>query len=114
MDSLVDRPRVRRTKAGPPVSAPPVPPLTAAIRQENPLDRVTHASIAKLSGGFSPLAIAEAATDWALHLGVSPGRQSALALGALAEQASLAESALAPLRGGAGPAPTRQRPADRR
>ena len=110
MDSLVDRPRAPRSKVGPPVSAPPVPPLTASIKEENPLDRVAHANIAKLCGGFSPLAIAEAAADWALHLGVSPGRQSALALSAVAGQASLVDSALAPLRGGASHAPMRQRP----
>ena len=114
MDSLVDRPRAPRSKVGPAVSAPPVPPLTASIKEENPLDRVAHANIAKLCGGFSPLAIAEAAADWALHLGVSPGRQSALALSAVAEQVSLLDSALAPLRGGASHAPMRQRPTDRR
>ena len=114
MDSLVDRPRAPRSKVGPAVSAPPVPPLTASIKEENPLDRVAHANIAKLCGGFSPLAIAEAAADWALHLGVSPGRQSALALSAVAGQVSLLNSALAPLREGASHAPMRQRPTDRR
>ena len=114
MDSLVDRPRAPRSKVGPAVSAPPIPPLTASIKEENPLDRVAHANIAKLCGGFSPLAIAEAAADWALHLGVSPGRQSALALSAVAEQVSLVDSALAPLRGGASHAPMHERPADRR
>ena len=107
MDSLVDRPRAPRSKVGPAVSAPPIPPLTASIKEENPLDRVAHANIAKLCGGFSPLAIAVAAADWALHLGVSPGRQSALALSAIAEQVSLVDSALAPLRGGASHAPMR-------
>jgi Poly-beta-hydroxybutyrate polymerase N terminal len=96
MDSPVDRPRASPSaaKVDPPVSSPPVPPLTASIEEENRLDRVAHANIAKLCGGFSPMAIAEAAVDWAPHLGVSPGRQSALALSVLAEQVSLAESAL--------------------
>ncbi len=114
MDSLIDRPPAPPSKVGRPVSAPPVPPLTASIKEENPLDRIAHANIAKLCGGFSPLAIAEAAADWALHLGVSPGRQSALALSAVAGQITLLDSALAPLRGGASHAPTHERPADRR
>ncbi len=116
MDSLVDRPGAGPSAAKgvvAPVSPPPIPPLPASMKPENPLDRVAHAAIAKLSGGFSPMAIAEAAFDWALHLAVSPGRQSALALSAFAKQASLAKTALHPLRA-AGPAAELGRPDDRR
>jgi polyhydroxyalkanoate synthase subunit PhaC len=118
MDSPVDRLGVPPSAAKgvvPPVSPPPIPPLPAAIGAENPLDRISHANIARLAGGFSPMAIAEAAFDWALHLAVSPGRQSALALSALAKQASLAQTAFKPLRaGGDGAAEERRRPDDRR
>jgi polyhydroxyalkanoate synthase subunit PhaC len=118
MDSPVDRLGVPPSAAKgvvPPVSPPPIPPLPAAIGAENPLDRISHANIARLAGGFSPMAIAEAAFDWALHLAVSPGRQSALALSALAKQASLAQTAFRPLRaGGDGAAEERRRPDDRR
>lgn len=118
MDSPVDRPRASPSAARaavPPTFAPPVPPLPASIEGENPLDRVAHANIAKLSGGFSPMAIAEAAFDWALHLAVSPGRQCALALSALAKQASLTETALQPFRAsGDRNAAARARPEDRR
>ncbi len=73
MDSLVDRPRAPRSKVGPPVSAPPIPPLTASIKEENPLDRVAHANIAKLCGGFSPLAIAEGPPIGRCTSGSRPG-----------------------------------------
>jgi len=118
MDSPVDRSGLSSSAAKrvvPLVSPPPIPPLPSPIEQENVLDRAAHATIAKLSGGFSPMAIADAAFDWALHLAVSPGRQSALALSALVKQASLAEIALQPLRaGGDRDDPGRQRPGDRR
>ncbi len=118
MDNPVDRrrsPASGAKAAVPPVSPPPIPPLPASIEAENQLDRVTHANIARIFGGFSPMAIAEAAFDWALHLAVSPGRQSALALSALAKQAAFADAALRPLRaGGEGQAPARGRPEDRR
>jgi polyhydroxyalkanoate synthase subunit PhaC len=118
MDYPVDRPHVPPPAAKPvvrAVSPPAVPPAPHAIEAENPLDRMTHANIAKLCGGFSPMAIAEAAFDWALHLGVSPGRQSALALSALAKQALLAEAAFEPLRASCdGRASTGGRSDDRR
>jgi polyhydroxyalkanoate synthase subunit PhaC len=117
MDSPVDRPGARPSAAKgvvPPVSPPPISPLPAATGAENPLDRVSHANIARLAGGFSPMAIAEAAFDWALHLAVSPGRQSALALSALAKQASLAQTAFKPLRASGDGAAEERRPDDRR
>ena len=42
------------------------------------LDRLTHAAIAPLTGGLSPVSLALAMADW-WHLGVSPGRQLELA-----------------------------------
>lgn len=43
------------------------------------LDRSARASIARLSGGVSAHAFIEAWTDWAFHMGHSPGRQLELA-----------------------------------
>jgi polyhydroxyalkanoate synthase subunit PhaC len=117
MDSPTDRARVPPSAAKevlPPISPPVAPPPPHAIGAENPLDRAVHANIAKLCGGFSPLAIAEAAFDWALHLWVSPGRQTDLALSALAKQALLAESTFEPLRAGCDGRASHGRSDDRR
>ena len=43
------------------------------------IDRAVHASIAHLTGGVSPAALALAFADWQLHLAASPGKQLALA-----------------------------------
>ena len=91
MDKAVSRARVslQATKGPPaPVPARTLPPPVVPVEQENRLDRIVHASIAELAGGFSPMALVLAASDWALHLAASPGRQAALALSALARQAS--------------------------
>lgn len=66
-------------------------PLTA-------LDERIHAGLADFSMGLSPIALALAQADWALHLATSPGRQTmlahkALALGWQAWWAGLAASA---------------------
>lgn len=39
------------------------------------LDRIAHASIAKATSGMSPSVLAEAWTDWAVHLASSPGKR---------------------------------------
>jgi len=91
MDKPVGRARVSlQATKGPPAPVPvrTLPPPLVPVEQENPLDRVVHASIAEFAGGFSPMALALAGSDWALHLAASPGRQAALALSALARQAS--------------------------
>jgi polyhydroxyalkanoate synthase subunit PhaC len=41
-------------------------------------DQRFHASIARLTGGLSPLALSQAYTDWAEHLLMSPDKQAAL------------------------------------
>jgi polyhydroxyalkanoate synthase subunit PhaC len=43
------------------------------------LDRALHASLARLTGGLSPAALAGAYWDWAVHLATSPGKQFQLA-----------------------------------
>src|SRR5271165_6072706 len=42
------------------------------------LDNIVHSSLARLTAGLSPAAIAEAYSDWAIHLAFSPGKQAAL------------------------------------
>ena len=57
-------------------------PTTPTQDEETPtqrLDRLTHAAVAPLTGGLSPVSMALAMADWAWHLGVSPGRQMELA-----------------------------------
>ena len=41
-------------------------------------DRLVHATIARMTGGLSPAALAIAYWDWAAHLGLSPGKQMQL------------------------------------
>lgn len=48
-------------------------------------DRLVHATIARMTGGLSPAALAIAYWEWAVHLGLSPGRQMQL-LGKAARQ----------------------------
>jgi polyhydroxyalkanoate synthase subunit PhaC len=62
-----------------------------ALALETPTDRVLHAALARLSGGFSPMGIAEAWFDWAVHLGASPGRMAEIAQAGLTEAAHVAE-----------------------
>ena len=100
MDTPVIRARVPTHEASTTVPPPAVASPPSMVENENRLDRVAHANIAKLSGGFSPMAVAEAAFDWGLHLAASPGRQAALALSALSKQASLMETAWPSPRGG--------------
>ncbi len=43
------------------------------------VDRSFHASLARMTGGVSPAALALAFADWQLHLLASPGKQASLA-----------------------------------
>ncbi|MBI5314325.1 MAG: alpha/beta fold hydrolase [Methylocystis sp.] len=45
----------------------------------NVIDRSLHASVAHLTGGLSPAAMAGAYWDWAAHLATAPGKQMQLA-----------------------------------
>ena len=42
-------------------------------------DRTLHAAIARMTGGLSPAALAQAYWDWATHLAASPGKRMQLA-----------------------------------
>ncbi|WP_193187526.1 PHA/PHB synthase family protein [Nisaea sediminum] len=42
------------------------------------IDRQVHAAIARMTGGLSPASFAAAWGDWAMHLAISPGKQSEL------------------------------------
>lgn len=43
------------------------------------LDRASFAAIAQATHGLSPATMAQAFSDWAMHLAVSPGKQMQLA-----------------------------------
>jgi len=58
---------------------PPIGADDAAAHEEHRLDRSAHAAIARLSGGFSPMGLAEAWLDWAMHLSASPQRLGEIA-----------------------------------
>ena len=117
MDKSVNRVRAKSPAANVavPVPAPARPSSLIAVENEDPIDRFTHAKIAQLSGGFSPMGVAEAAFDWAVHLAASPGRQTALALSALSKQAALLQTSASLSReGSGGDAPKRAGADDRR
>jgi polyhydroxyalkanoate synthase len=67
----------------PSASAPLVPnPLACYLSadgvDQNPLDMRLHSSIAKMTGGISPIGMTLAYLDWFLHLAAAPGKQAAL------------------------------------
>lgn len=57
---------------------------TKPARTNSGFDKLFHASIGRMTGGVSPLALNQAYTDWAWHLGVSPDKQTELLRGAAA------------------------------
>lgn len=64
---------------------PSVLPLMSGVRDSyaatafsDVLDRSLHAQAAQFTGGFSPLGLWLAYVDWAVHLAVSPGKQTQL------------------------------------
>jgi len=72
----------------------------AARRAAERFDGRVHAAAAKLGGGLSPIALALAFTDWALHLATQPAQATRLALRAQQSALGLWGQAL----GGAEPA----------
>ncbi len=75
------------------------PLITPAIDSEARFDRIVHAGIGRMAGGFSPMGLVEAWFDWALHLAVSPGRSTELAVAALNESYRLAALSTTTLAG---------------
>lgn len=65
---------------------------------DDSLDLVTHAGVAMLTGGLSPISAALACIDWGMHLAISPGKR--LELGAQAWRS--AARAMQPPRPGSG------------
>ena len=72
----------------------PEEPADALDRLAETVDRGVHASIAKLTLGLSPAALAEAYLDWAAHLAFSPGKQGQLLGKATRKWARLARFAI--------------------
>ena len=68
------------------------------------LDQQVHASLANASSSLSIASALLAATDWALHLAVSPGKCAELGQLALSQSCALARYTLESARGHA-PAP---------
>jgi len=71
---------------------------SAAFREV--MDRSLHAMIARATGGLSPAAVMQAWADWALHLGVAPGKQVQLVEKAGRKGVRLAEYAMRCAMGG--------------
>ena len=57
------------------------------------IDQSVHASVARMTAGLSPAALAEAWFDWAIHAAFSPGKQATLAVKLLRKQMRLAQFA---------------------
>ncbi|ABI57720.1 PHA/PHB synthase family protein [Alkalilimnicola ehrlichii MLHE-1] len=47
-------------------------------RGAHPIDRLLHAGMGRVTGGLSPASLGLAYVDWAIHMGISPGRQTEL------------------------------------
>ncbi|MGH1591414.1 PHA/PHB synthase family protein [Methylobacterium phyllosphaerae] len=69
------------------------------------IDQSMHASVARMTAGLSPAALAEAWFDWAIHAAFSPGKQATLVIKLLRKQMRLAQFAArsAVLQGHAAP-----------
>jgi polyhydroxyalkanoate synthase len=92
MNSVVEIRNAEPIAAPPVLVKAPITPPSRKVRLEprpievNPrleaaevVDRATHAAIAKLTRGTSPIAAAIAQLDWAANLAISPGKLASLA-----------------------------------
>jgi polyhydroxyalkanoate synthase len=70
------------------IAAPYPAPLTTI--QSDDMDRVLQAGLARVTHGISPVSLALAQADWALHLMASPGKWQRLLHLALGQQVRLA------------------------
>ena len=65
--------------AEPPNTLPAPPPVLLSAEQAKQIDDAVNELIARASLGLSPISMALAIADWAMHLATSPGRQMLLA-----------------------------------
>ncbi|MGH1570388.1 PHA/PHB synthase family protein [Methylobacterium sp. P31] len=87
------------SRSDPPEEEDDLAPVRRAI------DQSVHASVARMTAGLSPAALAEAWFDWAIHAAFSPGKQATLVMKLLRKQMRLAQFAArsAVLQGHAAP-----------
>ncbi len=79
------------------------------------VDNASRAIVAKVSGGLSPVSIAQSFTDWWMHLAVSPGKQMQLVAKAGRKALRLADYAMQQAPAGTEPEPAIEPlPQDRR
>lgn len=79
------------------------------------IDRTLHAQAARLTGGLAPSALWAAYLDWAVHLALSPGQQTFLAMKAARKLSRLATyMSRCALQGSEAPACIEPLPQDRR
>ncbi|MBF5092850.1 MULTISPECIES: alpha/beta hydrolase [unclassified Novosphingobium] len=79
------------------------------------VDSAARAIVAKVSGGLSPVSIAQSFTDWWMHLAASPGKQMQLAAKAGRKALRLADYAMQQVPAGTEPEPAIEPlPQDRR
>ena len=100
----------RRPNPEPPASCP-APPLEPDRERAEALDGHLHAMAASTWGGLSPIALALAGIDWAMHLATQPARATQLATRALTLTAETTQEALTQARA---PAALSERPDDQR
>lgn len=74
---LALRPALPPAITGPVPGAPEHDSLWGSIGGDT-IDRQVHAALARLTFGISPASLFEAYADWAVHLGMSPGKQAYL------------------------------------
>jgi polyhydroxyalkanoate synthase len=107
-----------------PEPAPPSPiaSVSASAPTANPdmgpnfenFDRFTRATMARITQGVSPHALADAIFDWGSHLSRAPGRQASLYLTAWSNLAKLNRYAWTSSRDANAPAPFTPKPIDHR
>jgi polyhydroxyalkanoate synthase len=90
MNQISPPPRAAAMPPDVPAASPALPAIPGAVE----LDRMIHAAEARLTGGFSPVAIGLAGFDWWVHLLNRPARRAELARHAVEEWAMLWRDAL--------------------
>ncbi|WP_226624266.1 PHA/PHB synthase family protein [Alloyangia pacifica] len=72
----------------------PADPAPDSSDRHGGIDRAFHAAIGNFTGGLSPMALATAWFDWAVHLAGSPAKQAMLHEEAVAGAARMAQNAV--------------------